>query len=94
MVTRLGLRCKVGPPRPVVGQSFSKPVADDGGRGQNSGEVNSTLPFLFWRVSVAALSSRKSGDARVSRGDPSPATRPRRARPRLSDDTLCKDIRY
>ena len=35
---------------------------------QNSGEGASTLPFPFWRVSVAALSSREPGDAEVEPG--------------------------
>jgi hypothetical protein len=38
--------------------------------GQNSREVQSTLPFLFWRVSLAALTSREPGELRVSLGDP------------------------
>jgi hypothetical protein len=38
--------------------------------GQNLGEVRSTLPFRFWRVRVAALSSRELGEAWVSRMSP------------------------
>jgi hypothetical protein len=33
-----------------------------GGGGENLGTVASTLPFLFWRVGVAALSSWEPGE--------------------------------
>jgi hypothetical protein len=36
------------------------------GRAEELGEVPKAFPFLFWRVSVAALSSRHSGDGWVS----------------------------
>src|ERR1700731_4156132 len=41
-----------------------------GGWSQNSGDHEVTLPFLFWRVSLAALSSCDPGAAGVSRGGP------------------------
>jgi hypothetical protein len=51
--------------------------------GQNSGEDGAMLPFLFWRVSLAALSSPRSGALRVSQcdpwGDPITSDSPRRA---------------
>jgi hypothetical protein len=41
-----------------------------GGWKENEGEGEGTLPFRFWRVSDAALSSRELGEARVSRVSP------------------------
>jgi hypothetical protein len=37
---------------------------------QDSGHVDCTLPFPFWRVSVGRRRSPRSGAAEVSRGEP------------------------
>jgi hypothetical protein len=54
----------------LVGLLLDEELVFFGGGEQNSNHVDSTLPFLFWRVSVGRRRSPPSGEPQVSRGDP------------------------